>query len=60
MFSLHQLFSVTDERPRLQVRRARLEAPTCPAIERLRPLLHAAAELDLDDRDGWQRLCEAA
>lgn len=29
-------------------------------IERLRPLLHEAAELDLDDRLGWMRLREAA
>lgn len=29
-------------------------------IERLRPLLHEAAELDLDDRLGWMRLRDAA
>lgn len=38
----------------------RIDPSVTPAIERLRPLLDAAANLDLEDRRGWQRLRDAS
>ena len=38
----------------------RLEPSLTPPIERLRALLDAAANLDLKDREGWQRLRDAS
>lgn len=46
--------------PPAAVARGRLDPSLTPAIERLRPLVSAASELDLDDGDGWARLRRAS
>ncbi len=51
------------QHPQPPVRRtpiALADAGVSPAIERLQPLLHTAAELDLHDTAGWDQLCASA